>query len=70
MLLEGYAGTYASAENKSLWWFAVDTETGILTQPKPVLEAADSKYLFVRKQNVHVGEQEHKSETLRSEERV
>ena len=64
MLLEGYAGTYASAENKSLWWFAVDTETGILTQPKPVLEAADSKYLFVRKQNVHVGEQEHKSETL------
>ena len=37
MLLEGYAGTYASAENKSLWWFAVDTETGILTQPKPVL---------------------------------
>ena len=64
MLLEGFAGTYASAENKSLWWFAVDTETGILTQPKPVLEAADSKYLFVRKQNVHVGEQEHKSETL------
>ena len=64
MLLEGYAGTYASAENKSLWRFAVDTETGILTQPKPVLEAADSKYLFVRKQNVHVGEQEHKSETL------
>ena len=64
MLLEGYAGTYASAENKSLWRFAVDTETGVLTQPEPVLEAADSKYLFVRKQNVHVGEQEHKSETL------
>ena len=64
MLLEGYAGTYASAENKSLWRFAVDTETGVLTQPEPVLEAADSKYLFLHRQNLQAEGPERKSETL------
>ena len=64
MLLEGYAGTYASAENKSLWRFAVDTETGVLTQPEPVLEAADSKYLFLHNQNLQAVGPERKSETL------
>jgi hypothetical protein len=57
MLLEGFAGTYASAENKSLWRFAVDMETGVLTQPEPVLEAADSKYLSVQDPNVPAAEQ-------------
>ena len=64
MLLEGYAGTYASAENKSLWRFAVDTDTGFLTQPEPVLEAADSKYLFLHRQNLQAEGQGRKSETL------
>ena len=64
MLLEGFAGTYASAENKSLWRFAVDTETGVLTQPKPVLEAVDSKYLFLHRQNLQAEGQGRKSETL------
>ena len=64
MLLEGFAGTYASAENKSLWRFAVDTETGVLTQPEPVLEAADSKYLFLHRQNLQAEGQGRKSETL------
>ncbi len=64
MLLEGFAGTYASAENKSLWRFAVDTETGVLTQPEPVLEAADSKYLFLHRQNLQAEGPERKSETL------
>ena len=64
MLLEGFAGTYASAENKSLWRFAVDTETGVLTQPEPVLEAVDSKYLFLHRQNLQAEGQGRKSETL------
>ena len=64
MLLEGFAGTYAGAENKSLWRFAVDTETGVLTQPEPVLEAVDSKYLFLHRQNLQAEGPERKSETL------
>ena len=64
MLLEGFAGTYAGAENKSLWRFAVDTETGVLTQPEPVLEAVDSKYLFLHRQNLQAEGQGRKSETL------
>ena len=64
MLLKGFAGTYAGAENKSLWRFAVDTETGVLTQPEPVLEAADSKYLFLYRQNLQAEGQGRKSETL------
>jgi 6-phosphogluconolactonase len=63
MLLQGYAGTYAGAGNKSLWRFTVDTETGVLAQPEPVLEAADSKYLSVQDPNVPAAEQEHQPET-------
>ena len=48
MLLDGYAGTYADKQNKSLWRFTVDTETGILIKPEPLLEAADSKYVAVQ----------------------
>jgi 6-phosphogluconolactonase (cycloisomerase 2 family) len=51
MLLTGYAGTYAGEDNKSLWRFAVDTETGALSKAEPVLTAADSKYLFLQSQN-------------------
>lgn len=64
MLLTGYAGTYASEDNKSLWRFAVDTETGALSKPEPVLAAADSKYLFLQSQNLFAGEADHHAKNL------
>lgn len=64
MLLTGYAGTYAGEDNKSLWRFAVDTETGALSKPEPVLEAADSKYLFLQSQNLSADEADHHAKKL------
>ena len=77
MLLTGYAGTYAGEDNKSLWRFAVDTETGALTKPEPVLAAADSKYVAMQaknlvvvtdhdSENLHVGEANHHGKKLMS----
>ncbi len=66
MLLTGYAGTYASEDNKSLWRFEVDAETGALSKPEPVLAAADSKYLFLQSRNLQADGLNHAAENLQA----